>query len=177
MNESVKPIISPKSVHLLLTVKELFSLLFMRAVAVNPNASYSLVRHKDKTYISSTQSVNQHQFFKSKKIHRIRKFMGQALVGISVENPVDSSIVCPVVSSQVTISANTPGIDAVCPLAYQDDLNLMEGIAIDRRPVFDKYGRAQLTLRGKAASEGTTRVQRFSVVSRVYNGQKSCSIS
>jgi isoleucyl-tRNA synthetase len=128
----------------------------MRAVAINPQASYSLVRHQDKTYISSTESVNKHPFFKSKKIQRIRKFMGQALVGISVENPVDDDIICPVVANQVMISSASSGIDAVCPLAYQDDLNLVEGVALDRKPIFDKYGRAKLNLTGKASSEGNS---------------------
>ena len=143
-----------KLVHLLLTVKEMFSLLFMRAVAVNPNVSYSLVRHQDKTYISSSQSVNHHSFFKNKKIHKIRKFMGQALIGISVANPIDNSIICPVLGNSISIHDNAPGINAVCPLAYQDDLNIIEGVSVDRREIFDKFGRTNLDLYGNAGSQG-----------------------
>ena len=82
--------------------------------------------------------------------------MGQALLGLSVANPVDNDILCPVISHQVTINNKTSGIDAVCPLAYQDDLHLMEGVGIDRKPIFDKYGRANLSLSGKVASEGNS---------------------
>jgi hypothetical protein len=146
--------VSNKSLHLILTVKELFSILFMRAVVINPNITYSLVRHGNSMYISSSHSVDKHPFFKSKKIHRIRKFMGSALTGISAANPLDPNILCPVLTDQIPINPESSGINAVCPLAYQDDLNLIEGLSIDRREIFDKYGRTTWALSGKDQNLG-----------------------
>lgn len=147
-------VLTNKSVFLLMTVKELFSVLFTRAAVINPNHSYSLVRYREEMYISSSHSVNTHPFFKNKKIHRVRKFMGSSLAGISISNPLDDSINCPVFTEQIPVQPDSTGINAVCPLAYQDDMNMIESVPVDRREVFDQYGRASLDLYGQADSTG-----------------------
>ena len=74
--------------------------------------------------------------------------MGRVLAGIVVENPLQTDISCPVMLDQTVVASDTSGAVAVCPLVYQHDLHLSFDFPMDRRPVFDRFGRATFALDG-----------------------------
>ena len=118
----------------------------MRGVAANPLLNYTLARHRDHTFICLTQCIDNQNFFKSRSVKRIRRFMGRVLGGIVIENPLQTDISCPIILDQTVVASDTSGAMAVCPLVYQHDLHLSFDYPMDRRPVFDKFGRATFAL-------------------------------
>jgi isoleucyl-tRNA synthetase len=147
---------SQKNVKLVLTVKEIFSLLFMRAVAANPHKSYCIVKHRNETYITAAETLRNQNFFKKKKLKVIRKFNGQFLAGITIANPLQSHIHCPIILDDAVSKQYSSGLSAVCPLLYQHDLHLSYKYPIDRKSVFDKYGRMVFRLGKEMSMEGSS---------------------
>lgn len=133
----------------------MFSLLFMRAVAVNPEKSYCIVKHRNNTYITATETLKNQDFFKNKKLKVIRKFNGQFLAGITVANPIQNHIHCPIILDSTVLKLYSSGLSPVCPLLYQSDLYLSYKYPIDRKSVFDKYGRMMFKLDEQMNLEGS----------------------
>ena len=145
-----------KNVQIILTVREAFSFLFMRGVSVNPLKSFTLFKHKGQNYIVSTECLSQQTYFKNRKIKTIRRFSGQLLAGVSVANPINKELICPIVLDNTIHNPSSSGLFPVCPLLYQHDLHLSFTYPLDRKSVFDKFGRttykpgSQFTLKGNS---------------------------
>lgn len=138
--------IHQKKVKMILTVKEIFSLLFMRAVSVNPDKSYCLVKIRNQMFITATGSLRNQNYFRNKKVTMIKKFSGKLLSGVTVSNPLQNHIICPVILNDNDHKYNSSGLSPVCPLLYQDDLHLSAKYPIDRKSIFDKFGKMKFQL-------------------------------